>query len=113
WRDTGLFVDITGPKKWRAEACAVCRDPFGVHDYPSGPGRDTEEEEDKLNFAFEMERAACFGSLLTACQCACTSGRGAQDPLARLDASTKSMYVPGESIYSLFNLFFFLRKRRT
>jgi hypothetical protein len=53
-----LFPDITGPKKWRAEACAVYREPFGVHDYPSGPGRDTEEEEDKLNFAFEMERAA-------------------------------------------------------
>ncbi|KAJ7119714.1 NUDIX hydrolase domain-like protein [Mycena epipterygia] len=55
WRDGGVFPDVIGPKKWRAEMYAVYRDPFGVHDHP---GADADEE-GKLNFAFEMERAAC------------------------------------------------------
>ncbi|KAJ7604496.1 nudix hydrolase 20 [Mycena polygramma] len=54
WRDTGLFPDIIGPKMWRAEMYPVYRDPFGVHDYPV-VGTDS----DALNYAFEMERAAC------------------------------------------------------
>ncbi|KAK6966858.1 hypothetical protein R3P38DRAFT_2389673, partial [Favolaschia claudopus] len=54
WRDSGLFSDMIGPKKWRAEMYAVYKDPFGVHDYPSA-GQDG----DNLNFAFEMERSAC------------------------------------------------------
>ncbi|KAF8199336.1 NUDIX hydrolase domain-like protein [Mycena galopus ATCC 62051] len=56
WRDTGLFSDIIGPKKWRAEMYPVYRDPFGVHDYPR-PGES--ENDMDLNFAFEMERSAC------------------------------------------------------
>ncbi|KAJ7099863.1 nudix hydrolase 20 [Mycena crocata] len=55
WRDTGIFPDIIGPKKWRAEMYPVYRDPFGIHDHPSG-GSGAEQQ---LNFAFEMERAAC------------------------------------------------------
>ncbi|KAF7305599.1 Thiamine pyrophosphokinase [Mycena chlorophos] len=54
WRDTGVYPDIIGPGKWRDERYPVYRDPFGVHDYPSA-----EREDDELNFAFEMERAAC------------------------------------------------------
>ncbi|KAJ7839017.1 nudix hydrolase 20 [Mycena olivaceomarginata] len=59
WRDEGLFPDIIGPKKWRAEMYPVYRDPFGVHDYPSGSGAEAEKADGELNFAFEMERAAC------------------------------------------------------
>ncbi|KAF7358967.1 Thiamine pyrophosphokinase [Mycena sanguinolenta] len=55
WRDTGRFPDIIGPGKWRAEMYPVYRDPFGVHDY-SAAGSD---DEDNLNYAFEMERSAC------------------------------------------------------
>ncbi|KAF8635605.1 hypothetical protein AX15_000245 [Amanita polypyramis BW_CC] len=54
WRDTGLFADVCGPKKWRSEMYPVYRDPFGVRDYPSEDKIDGE-----LNFAFEMERSAC------------------------------------------------------
>ncbi|KAF9556827.1 nudix hydrolase 20 [Agrocybe pediades] len=54
WRDTGLFSDVCGPKKWRAELYPIYADPFGVHDHPSTAGH-----EDGLNFAFEMERSAC------------------------------------------------------
>ncbi|KAJ7732778.1 NUDIX hydrolase domain-like protein [Mycena maculata] len=56
WRDTGLFPDIIGLKKWRSEAYAVYRDPFGIHDYPGGSDAEADEN---LNFAFEIERAAC------------------------------------------------------
>ncbi|KAJ7054781.1 nudix hydrolase 20 [Mycena amicta] len=56
WRDTGVYPDIIGPGKWRDERYPVYRDPFGGHDYPvdaeAGNG-------DQLNYAFEMERAAC------------------------------------------------------
>lgn len=54
WRDTELFADVCGPKKWRAELYPIYADPFGEHDHPSTAGR-----EDGLNFAFEMERSAC------------------------------------------------------
>jgi len=54
WRDTGLFSDVCGPKKWREEMYPIYSDPFGVHDHPSTAGH-----ENGLNFAFEMERSAC------------------------------------------------------
>ncbi|KJA23895.1 hypothetical protein HYPSUDRAFT_162824 [Hypholoma sublateritium FD-334 SS-4] len=54
WRDTELFPDVCGPKKWRAEMYPIYADPFGVHDHPIQAGR-----EDGLNYAFEMERSAC------------------------------------------------------
>ncbi|KAJ6619234.1 NUDIX hydrolase domain-like protein [Mycena sp. CBHHK59/15] len=56
WRDSGLCPDIIGPKKWRDELYPVYRDPFGVHDYPNGASGEAEQS---LNFAFELERAAC------------------------------------------------------
>ncbi|GLB39742.1 putative NUDIX domain containing protein [Lyophyllum shimeji] len=54
WRDTLLFEDVCGPKKWREELYPVYADPFGVHDHPNtaAPGQAT-------NFVFEMERSAC------------------------------------------------------
>ncbi|KAG6839097.1 hypothetical protein C0991_005830, partial [Blastosporella zonata] len=54
WRDTLLFEDVCGPKKWRDEMYPVYSDPLGVHDYPndSTPG-------EGLNYALEMERSAC------------------------------------------------------
>ncbi|KAF8638680.1 hypothetical protein AX17_002025 [Amanita inopinata Kibby_2008] len=55
WRDTGLFEDVCGPKKWRSEMYPVYADPFGVHDYPST----TDAHIGMLNYAFEMERSAC------------------------------------------------------
>jgi hypothetical protein len=54
WRDTGLFEDTIGPKKWRKESYPVYKDPFGVHDNLHGQ----QFIDDKLNYAFEMERAA-------------------------------------------------------
>ncbi|KAE9392622.1 nudix hydrolase 20 [Gymnopus androsaceus JB14] len=51
WRDTGLFPDVCGPKKWRAELYPVYKDPFGPHDAPL--------DSDESNFAFDMERSAC------------------------------------------------------
>jgi hypothetical protein len=55
WRDTGLWSDIIGPKKWRGEMYPIYRYPFRKHDAPpdEGPG------DDSLNYAFRMERAAC------------------------------------------------------
>ncbi|KAF5384444.1 hypothetical protein D9615_003403 [Tricholomella constricta] len=54
WRDTLLFEDVCGPKKWRNELYPVYADPFGLHDHPTtaAPG-------EALNFVFEMERSAC------------------------------------------------------
>jgi hypothetical protein len=54
WRDTRLFDDVCGPRKWRDELYPVYEDPFGPHDHPVNavPGQ-------KLNFAFEMERSGC------------------------------------------------------
>jgi hypothetical protein len=52
WRDTGVFSNVCGPSKWRAEFYPVYRDPLGPFDYPSGP-------EEVTNYAFEMERSAC------------------------------------------------------
>lgn len=57
WRDTGVFPEVCGPKKWRSELYPVYKDPFGPHDHPSRIPSD--EEVEKSNFAFEMERAAC------------------------------------------------------
>jgi len=54
WRDTGLFSDVCGPKKWRNEMYAIYKNPFGKHDHPSQGG-----DEEELNYAFEMERSAC------------------------------------------------------
>ncbi|KAH9927950.1 nudix hydrolase 20 [Epithele typhae] len=54
WRDTGLWPDEVGPRKWRAEVYPVYRNPFGARDYPAGADADA----DDTNFAFEMERAA-------------------------------------------------------
>ncbi|KAK0194205.1 nudix hydrolase 20 [Armillaria mellea] len=54
WRDTELFPDVCGPKKWRAEMYPIYRDPFGPHDYPKDGTSD-----EGLNYAFEMERSAC------------------------------------------------------
>jgi len=57
WRDTGLFEDVCGPKKWREEMYPVYSRPFGIHDHPSKDLRTTGESE--TNYAFEMERSAC------------------------------------------------------
>ncbi|KZT63472.1 hypothetical protein DAEQUDRAFT_733767 [Daedalea quercina L-15889] len=65
WRDTGLWPDVVGPRKWRGEMYPIYRDPFGRHDAPS----EAEEfgmsasagqlEQDGRNYVFMMERAAC------------------------------------------------------
>ncbi|KAJ3520121.1 hypothetical protein NMY22_g12887 [Coprinellus aureogranulatus] len=54
WRDTELFPDVCGPKKWRNEMYAIYADPFGPHDHP-----DHNKDGKPLNYAFEMERSAC------------------------------------------------------
>ena len=54
WRDTELFPDVCGPKKWRAEMYPVYADPFGHHDHPRHGSDETQ-----LNYVFEMERSAC------------------------------------------------------
>lgn len=54
WRDTELFPDVCGTKKWRNEMYAIYADPFGPHDHP-----DNNEDGKPLNYAFEMERSAC------------------------------------------------------
>jgi len=57
WRDTKLFDDVCGPKKWRAELYPIYADPFGVLDHPDGSLQ--AEGTKPLNFVFEMERSAC------------------------------------------------------
>ncbi|KAF9467223.1 nudix hydrolase 20 [Collybia nuda] len=54
WRDSRLFDDVCGPKKWRNERFPIYADPFGARDYPghTAPGK-------SLNFVFELERSAC------------------------------------------------------
>jgi hypothetical protein len=54
WRDSGLFSDVCGPKKWRNEMYPIYADPFGVHDHP-----DQATVGAPLNYVFEMERSAC------------------------------------------------------
>lgn len=54
WRDTGVFTNVCGPKKWRSEMYPVYADPFGAHDHPDNGGK-----LEDLNYAFEMERSAC------------------------------------------------------
>ncbi|KAJ7056077.1 hypothetical protein C8F01DRAFT_993420 [Mycena amicta] len=91
WRGAGRFSDIIGPGKWRDELLPVYRDPFGLHDYPAkaqGQGNeevDSEFEGDTLNYAFEMERAACalfgivtFGVHLAVYQLLGDSARGTE-----------------------------------
>ena len=56
WRDTGIFEEQIGPKKWRRELYPVYRDPFGAHDKASLGDNPTE---DRGNFALEIERSAC------------------------------------------------------
>ncbi|KAI1787300.1 nudix hydrolase 20 [Ganoderma leucocontextum] len=58
WRDTALWPDEVGPRKWRGELYPVYRNPFGPRDYPLLGTGEAEGEEDGLNYAFEMERAA-------------------------------------------------------
>ncbi|KAI0059906.1 hypothetical protein BV25DRAFT_1828313 [Artomyces pyxidatus] len=47
WKAAGLFADVMGPEKWRAELYAVYAQPFG----PIGAA--------SANYAFAMERSAC------------------------------------------------------
>ncbi|RDB17096.1 hypothetical protein Hypma_001735 [Hypsizygus marmoreus] len=54
WRDTGVYEDVCGPKKWRAEMYPIYADPLGTHDHP-----DTTATGGHLNFVFETERSAC------------------------------------------------------
>jgi hypothetical protein len=54
WRDTRLFDDVCGPKKWRNEMYPIYADPFGAHDHPDSAAPGT-----NLNLMFEMERSAC------------------------------------------------------
>lgn len=55
WRDASTFSSVCGPSKWREELYPVYKDPFGAHDYPDAD----ESKNTNLNFAFELERAAC------------------------------------------------------
>jgi hypothetical protein len=57
WRDTKLFDDVCGPKKWRAELYPIYADPFGVLDHPDHSFQAKGFKQ--LNFVFEMERSAC------------------------------------------------------
>ena len=73
WRDTGLWPDVIGPRKWRAELYPVYRNPFGQRDYPTDGAEAAAG--DGLNYAFEMERAASalfgivtFGIHMTVCE---------------------------------------------
>ncbi|KAI0089397.1 NUDIX hydrolase domain-like protein [Irpex rosettiformis] len=59
WRDTGLWSDIVGPKKWRGEDYPVYRNPIGSNDAPLKEEDSGEDERDTRNYAFRMERAAC------------------------------------------------------
>jgi hypothetical protein len=63
WRDAGLFPDIIGPRKWRAELYAVYRNPFGRHLFAGEVGIDATVEDELAktceNYAFSMERTAC------------------------------------------------------
>ena len=64
WRDTGLWPDEVGPRKWRAELYPVYRSPFGPRDAPAPKdgeevyGESEDEDGDTTNYAFAMERAA-------------------------------------------------------
>ncbi|EKM57105.1 uncharacterized protein PHACADRAFT_142270 [Phanerochaete carnosa HHB-10118-sp] len=61
WRDTGLYPNVIGPRKWRGEMYPIYRNPFGKNDAPLEEAGD----ESGLNYAFRMERAACalFGTV--------------------------------------------------
>ncbi|CAL1709956.1 unnamed protein product [Somion occarium] len=59
WRDTGLWPDQIGPKKWRAEMYPIFRNPFGKRDAPLAEDGEVETGDDSTNYAFMMERAAC------------------------------------------------------
>ncbi|KAG7451580.1 nudix hydrolase 20 [Guyanagaster necrorhizus] len=81
WRDTELFPDVCGPKKWRAEMFPIYRNPFDAHDYP----KDGQPDEG-LNYAFEMERSACalFGVVTY----------GIHMTIYQQDASGLRMWIP-------------------
>ncbi len=60
WRDSGLWSEIAGPKKWRGEDYPIYRNPFGANDAPLEDSEDDElDKDDGRNYAFRMERAAC------------------------------------------------------
>lgn len=67
WRDEGLWSDVVGPKKWRGEMYPIYRNPFGPHDAPNeaeefataASTSAVRDSEDRRNYAFMMERAAC------------------------------------------------------
>lgn len=59
WRDTGLWPNQIGPKKWRAEMYPIFRNPFGKRDAPVADQGEVETGDDSTNYAFMMERAAC------------------------------------------------------
>ena len=59
WRDTGLWPNQIGPKKWRAEMYPIFRNPFGKRDAPIAEQGEVETGDDTTNYAFMMERAAC------------------------------------------------------
>jgi hypothetical protein len=67
WRDTGIWSDIIGPRKWREELYPVYLDPFGPHVHlengkralKDGTLEEDEAEQACPNYAFSMERSAC------------------------------------------------------
>jgi hypothetical protein len=100
WRDTGLFENVCGPKKWRGELYPVYANPFGVRDYLS---KDGGSESVDTNFAFEMERSACalfgvvtFGVHMTIYQDVEGANSGEKNTYIWVPtrAKTKQTYVP-------------------
>jgi hypothetical protein len=94
WRDTGLFEDTIGPRKWREEVYPVYRNPFGSHD---------NEHADTGNYAFEMERAACalfgvvtYGVHMTIYEDSSEDGLKIWVPTR---AKSKQTYVPASSFF--------------
>jgi hypothetical protein len=67
WRDTGLWSDVIGPKKWRGELYPIYHDPFGPHllvqdgtqELEAGVPDEDSAGEACPNYAFSVERSAC------------------------------------------------------
>ncbi|EGO01178.1 hypothetical protein SERLA73DRAFT_167310 [Serpula lacrymans var. lacrymans S7.3] len=62
WRDSGLFPEVIGPRKWREESYPVYRDPFGVHrphDARAEGGESGDPESEGGNYVLDLERSAC------------------------------------------------------